>query len=116
MAGENLLPQIAEGVGAAGLFLYLMRQAFSADRPISRALKEQQKRLDAERERGDNMDTQNDQLRELLRAARDREAAAEVEARNTKAELAVSRQLQERFANENAELYAEIRRLKGGKS
>lgn len=103
MPAGDFLPPIAQGVGGAGLFLYLMRTIISTDRPLSRGIKEIQKRLDAERARSDRLETE-------LRTEREKTTKQF----GLQTELDYANQRTERFATENSELHAEIRRLKGG--
>src|SRR5882757_5698138 len=103
MPAGDFLPPIAEGLGGPGLFLYLMRTVLSPDRPLPRGIKEIQKRLDAERTRSGRVETQ-------LRTEREKTAKQF----GLQTELDYANQRAERFATENSELHAEIKRLKGG--
>lgn len=114
MAAADFLPQAAEGVGVAGLFLYLAKTVLSSDRPLSRGIKEIQKRLDAERERNDQLDVEIGRLQGELRVEREisAKALAQLAGRTQAADDATQRA--ERFATENAELRAQLRLMGGG--
>ena len=114
MAAADFLPQAAEGVGVAGLFLYLARTVLSSDRPLSRGIKEIQKRLDAERERGDRQDTEIDRIQAELRGEREISAKLAAQFAGCTQALSDATQRAERFASENAELRAQLRLLRGG--
>jgi chromosome segregation ATPase len=72
----DVLPQAATGVGGMALLVYAVRIAMNTDRPLRHGLDEIQKRLNAERARGDEQDKVIDDLREKLRDALDTAAAA----------------------------------------
>lgn len=114
MAAADFLPQAAEGVGVGGLFLYLAKTVLSSDRPLSRGIKEIQKRLDSERERGDRQGTEIDRLQAELRSEREISATTAAKLAGCQQALTDETKRAERFASENADLRAQLRLLKGG--
>lgn len=113
MAGiTDVLPQTAAGFGGFALLVYAVRTTLHVDRPLRRAVDEIQKRLDAERARGDRLDQTVDELRTQLRTERDTAATAMVIQQSLTHQLEVSQERVSSLVDETVGYRKEIETLR----